>query len=88
MGIPKTLLAMAIVLFPLAAAAQSGDAAYCKALASEYRKYYVKTSGHMVNPGPVDGNIAADECMEGNTAGIPVLEQKLRDARVNLPPRG
>jgi hypothetical protein len=30
-----------------------------------------------------------DQCKTGNTAaGIPVLEQKLRNAKVDLPPRG
>ncbi|HTR87673.1 MAG TPA: hypothetical protein VMI56_24545 [Reyranella sp.] len=88
MGISKTLLVMAIALLPLAAAAETPDSVYCKALASEYQKYYVKTSGHMIQPGPIDGNIASDQCMAGNTAGIPVLERYLRDAKVTLPPRG
>ena len=39
--------------------------------------------------GTIDGSVAIEQCKAGNTAsGIPVLEQKLRDAKVDLPPRG
>ena len=31
--------------------------------------------------------MALDQCKNGNTAGIPVLEQKLRDLKIDLPPR-
>jgi hypothetical protein len=89
MKIPAKELAVALAfLVPFNAFAQSGDAAYCKALADEYTKYYVKTGGHSPRSGPIDGNVAADQCRAGNTAGIPVLEQKLRDAKVTLPARG
>jgi hypothetical protein len=84
----KWLIVAAGLALPAAAAAQGDDAAYCRALVAEYQKYYVKTSGHLINPGPIDGNIAADQCRAGNTAGIPVLEKKLRDAKVQLPARG
>jgi hypothetical protein len=84
----KWLIPVVALSVPMAASAQGNDFAYCQALAAEYQKYYVKTSGHEIRPGPIDGNIAADQCRAGNTAGIPVLEKKLRDAKVNLPPRG
>lgn len=89
MTIPYLVLPVAFVfLLPLSAMAQPDDGAYCRALVAEYQKYYVKTSGHTPRSGTPDGNVAAEQCAAGNTAGIPVLEQKLRNARVPLPPRG
>jgi hypothetical protein len=89
MPIPAKELAMAITfLAPFTASAQADDAAYCQALAAEYQRYFVKSSGHSPRSGPIDGNVAAEQCRAGNVAGIPVLEQKLRDAKVTLPPRG
>lgn len=84
----KWLIPAAVLIMPMAASAQGSDAAYCDALVAEYQKYYVKTSGHPINPGPADGNFAAYQCQAGNPAGIPVLERKLRDAKVTLPTRG
>ncbi len=68
----------------------SPDARYCAALidrfntyvASPYDEYfkrrYVATVG-----------VATAQCEQGNyAAGIPTLEQALRNARVALPPRG
>lgn len=76
-----------ILLLPLGTTARADDLAYCRALTTEYQKYYVKTGGHSPRPGPIDGNVAADQCRQGNVAGIPILEQKLRDAKVPLPKR-
>lgn len=84
----KWLIPAIALSLPLAASAQGNDFAYCQALSAQYEKYYVKTSGHMITPGPVDGNVAVEQCKAGNTAaGIPVLEKKLRDAKVELPAR-
>jgi hypothetical protein len=45
-------------------------------------------NGHSQQPGGLDGQVAVEQCKEGNTAaGIPVLERKLRDAKVALPNR-
>jgi uncharacterized protein YidB (DUF937 family) len=73
---------------PLAAAAQSDDAAYCKALIQSYQRYVIKTGSHSPNTGGLDGQVAMEHCRAGDTSGIPVLEQKLRDAGVQLPARG
>jgi hypothetical protein len=55
----------------------------------EYQKFLIRTSGHNPNPGTVDGSVAVEQCKSGNVAaGIPVLERKLRDARIDLPKRG
>jgi uncharacterized protein YidB (DUF937 family) len=75
-------------VLPLAAAAQSNDAAYCKALIQNYQRYVVKTGSHSPNTGGLDGQVAMEHCRAGDTSGIPVLEQKLRGAGVELPGRG
>ncbi len=85
---PKPLAIALALACPCAASAQADDAAYCRALVEKYQAFYVKLYGHSPRPGPVDGNVAAEQCLAGNPAGIPVLEQKLRDAKVDLPPRG
>ena len=84
------LTATLIALMPGLALAEMSDAAYCQALAQKYQAYLGNmTSGRTPMPGPVDGMVAVEQCKAGNTgAGIPVLERKLRDARIDLPPRG
>jgi hypothetical protein len=71
--------------------AQMTDADYCRALTQKYEAYVsgsTSVSGaHILNT--VDGNVAVLQCETGNTAsGIPVLERKLRDAKIDLPARG
>ena len=81
-------VAALIFVLPNAAFAQGDDAAYCKALAQTYQRYVVKTeTGRTVQRGGLDGSVALEQCRAGNTAGIPVLERLLRDAKVDLPPR-
>ncbi len=93
------LLPAATILMPLAASAQMSDAAYCKALSDaayckalmqKYEVYIFTTSvGRSPGVGTVDGSVAIEQCKAGNTAtGIPVLEKKLRNARIDLPSRG
>ena len=70
------------LMSPLSAQAQSNDAKYCAAMIDLYRTYV----GANRASGPVPEAIAA--CNSGNTAaGIPVLEQALKDAQITLPPR-
>ena len=80
----------AAVLMPFGALAQTSDADYCKALTQKYETYISsKTTGRTPGQGTVDGSVAIEQCKAGNTAsGIPVLEHKLRDARIDLPSRG
>jgi hypothetical protein len=92
MKIVRWTTALAFVL-PLSAAvlssaAQADDTAYCRALAARYQMYFVTDSGHYRDAGPIDGNIAAEQCRAGNLAGIPVLEQLLRTKKIDLPARG
>ena len=70
-----------MALVPLTTFAQSDDAKYCQALAAAYR---TSNSQNMAAGVPE----AINQCNQGNTAaGIPVLEQALKDAKVTLPPR-
>ena len=83
------LISVLIALMPGLALAEMSDAAYCQALAQKYQAYLGNmTSGRTPMPGPVDGMVAVEQCKAGNTAAsIPVLEQKLRDAKIDLPRR-
>ena len=53
-----------------------------------YQRYVVKNGSHSPNTGSLDGQVAMEHCRAGDTSGIPVLEQKLRGAGVELPVRG
>lgn len=84
----RSLVVLLAASLPVAAVAQSDDAAYCDALIQQYNRYVIKVGSHP-NTGSVDGQVAVAQCRAGNTAaGIPVLEQKLRNAGVELPRRG
>ena len=86
----RSLAVLVALSLPCSAMAQTDDAAYCSALIQKYYRYVIKIYGsHSPNTGSLDGNVAVEQCRAGNTsAGIPVLEQKLRDAREELPARG
>jgi hypothetical protein len=67
-------------------------AAYCSRLAQTYAEYVGTVGGYL--GGATTGGEAADldtrvaiaQCQDGNYAsGIPVLQQKLRDAKVAVP---
>jgi hypothetical protein len=71
------------------ALAQTEDSVYCGALIQRFERYVIKVGSQSPNTGSLDGNVAVAQCRAGNTAaGIPVLEKKLRDAKVDLPARG
>jgi len=81
-----TLLAVSI---SSAALSETDDSAYCGALIQKFQRYVIKINSQSPNTGSLDGNVAVEQCRAGNTAaGIPVLEKKLRSARVELPVRG
>jgi hypothetical protein len=72
-------------------AAQAG--AYCSRLAQLYGEYVASVGGYLggVATGgeaaDLDARVAIANCQDGNYAsGIPVLQEKLRDARVTVPP--
>ena len=71
--------------------AQAG--AYCSKLARTYAEYVGTVGGYLGGtatggmPADLDARVAIANCQDGNyAAGIPVLQQKLRDARVSVPP--
>ena len=67
------------------AIAQTNDAKYCQALIDKYRAN-VSSAGQSGGGDAVP--VAIAKCQAGDTsAGIPVLEQALRDNKVALPPR-
>jgi hypothetical protein len=84
----------AAVALPTVAFAQSpqSEMAYCQTLASTYVHYIGRSEASPyddVHRGSLDGQVAASQCVPGRTAAaIPVLEQKLRNGKVTLPPRG
>ena len=71
------------------ASAQSNDATYCNALIGKYQQY-LGSNGSGKHAG-VDQNATAraaiDKCNAGDFSGIPVLEQELRNAKLELPSR-
>jgi hypothetical protein len=83
------MIAAASVL-PVGALGQANDVGYCLALSQKYLAYVGDMStSRSSSPGSVDAQVAMEQCKTGNTAAaIPVLEKKLRDARIDLPPRG
>jgi len=83
-----------VLLAPALACAQTlaGDQRYCAALLDKYLRYagvteYPGTPGKLSNDSAA--GIAQAKCQAGETdAGIRILEHKLRDAKLDPPPRG
>jgi len=68
-------------------------AAYCSKLGQAYAEYVGSVGGYLGGdfrggaPADLDARVAIANCQDGNyAAGIPVLQQKLRDNRVDVPP--
>jgi hypothetical protein len=68
-------------------------AAYCSTLGQTYVEYVGSVGGYLGGdfrggaPADLDARVAIANCQDGNYAsGIPVLQEKLRDARVTVPP--
>jgi hypothetical protein len=80
---------MVTAVLPMAAVGQTSDQNYCNALSQKYQAYVGNmNTGRSPRSGTLDAQLAIEQCKSGNTAAaIPVLEKKLRDARVDLPPR-
>jgi hypothetical protein len=84
----KWLIPLVAVGLPLTASAQVSDATYCRRLTARYQAFVENEYGHSNMPGSLDGQVAMAQCKEGDTAaGIPVLERKLQDAKIDLPRR-
>jgi hypothetical protein len=68
-------------------------AAYCSKLSQTYGEYVGTFGGYLGGDSrggeaaDLDARVAIANCQDGNyAAGIPVLQEKLRDARVTVPP--
>ena len=75
-------------------AASPADAAYCQSLVNLYTTYAGSVGGSLGGntrggaPADLDAKVAIAQCQEGNPEpAIPVLQQKLRDNRIAVPPR-
>lgn len=87
-NLAKVLLASLLLSLPMAASAATDDATYCQALAAKYESLVAnRGGGRATTQTGVETSVAIDQCKNGNPAGIPVLEQKLRDSKVELPSR-
>ncbi|MBY0323230.1 MAG: hypothetical protein K2X72_31215 [Reyranella sp.] len=68
-------------------------AAYCSTLGNTYAEYVGTVGAYLGSPvrggapADLDARVAIANCQDGNyAAGIPVLQEKLRDNRVTVPP--
>ena len=90
MKIQSLCLTAGLLLAPAAPAlAQGNDAAYCHALVGKYQEYVagMGSGRHGSQDQNASARIAIDKCNAGDPAGIPVLEQELKNAKVTLPQR-
>lgn len=83
----RILLALAAVaLAPPLAQAQSDGKPYCTQLSELYRRYVQNAIGRRID---VEALQALDDCSKGNgAAAIPVLEDRLRKAKITPPGGG
>ena len=85
--LPALVLSLPLSL-PGAASAQSNEAAYCAALSEKYTRYLDMNQGRGQQPQSLDARVASQKCAEGEAAAsIPVLENALKRAMLELPPR-
>jgi hypothetical protein len=74
-----------VLVFPLAASAQSADSKYCSALSASYEKYAQDNGGKTHNSPPADVGDAMGKCNSDPSSAIPVLEKALNAAKIPLP---
>ena len=88
-GSAKLLFAAVALMLPTTVFAQSSDTQYCAALTAKYDRYVNNPSGGRGSQ-PDNAAIggAKSKCASNPAAGIPVLERALKDAKIDLPPRG
>ena len=81
-------LAALFVLVSTDASAQKSDAEYCAELTVLANKFVGGNGGDGKSFPDLFTQEAISDCQKGNYAkGIPVLEKRLRNSRVTLPPR-
>ena len=82
----RILLVLAALASAPLAQAQSDDDTYCAQLSALYRRYVQNATGRRVD---VEALQALDDCSRGKgAAAIPVLEKRLRDAKITPPGGG
>ena len=82
----RILLVLAALTSAPPAQAQGDDNAYCAQLSALYRRYVQNATGRRVD---VEALQALDDCSRGKGASaIPVLEKRLRDAKITPPGGG
>lgn len=85
----KYMIVCAGLGVPVAASAQQGDAAYCSTLAQTYERYVGSNAlSHRGQQRDSKVDAAIAQCPTNSAGAIPVIEQALRNARIDLPPRG
>jgi hypothetical protein len=86
-GLVKRILLVLVVLASVPIApVRSDDKAYCAQLSDLYRRYIQNATGRRVD---VEALLALDDCKTGKAASaIPVLEKRLRDAKITPPGGG
>jgi hypothetical protein len=83
----RTMIALLALAFSAGAGAQTTDVAYCAKLTELMNTYLGGDMGRATINDP-DVSIAIDRCQKGDpSAGIPVLERKLRAIGYTLPKR-
>lgn len=70
------------------AMADNPDTVYCSTLTKKYNQYLNETVGQGGPATSLDGHVAIEQCSGSNTkASIFILEQKLNNAKIDLPKR-
>jgi hypothetical protein len=84
-----TLMVCASLVLPASAFAQQGDVAYCASLGQTYERYVGDNAvQHRSQQRAAGVDAAISACPTNAAASIPVIEKALKDAKVDLPPRG
>ena len=63
------------------------DTEYCSTLVKKYNQYLNETIGQGAPATSLDGRVAIEQCSSNPKASTFVLEQKLNDAKLDLPKR-
>jgi hypothetical protein len=84
-----TLMVCAGVVLPVSAFAQQSDVAYCSSLGETYQRYVGDNAAqHRGQQRDATVEAAITACPTKASASIPVIEKALKNAKVDLPPRG
>src|SRR5205823_14190045 len=82
-----SLLAAVMFGLPAASFAQSNERDYCRALVAKYESYLDRHQRRGESPPGVASKPGVEQCKAGDPAGIPAIEDALRNAKLDLPSR-